>query len=52
MDASSGSLFFFFQPIVGAALGWLLLGEEMGIRSFIGILCIFAGVYTVLRQKE
>ncbi|MFJ5671281.1 DMT family transporter [Bacillus safensis] len=52
MDASSGGLFFFFQPIVGAALGWLLLGEEMGIRSFIGILCIFAGVYTVLRQKE
>lgn len=52
MDASSGGLFFFFQPIVGAILGWLLLGEEMGLRSFIGILCIFAGVYTVLRQKE
>ncbi|MED1750740.1 MAG: DMT family transporter [Bacillota bacterium] len=52
MDASSGGLFFFFQPIVGAVLGWLLLGEEMGMRSFIGILCIFAGVYTVLRQKE
>ncbi|WLP60282.1 DMT family transporter [Bacillus pumilus] len=52
MDASSGGLFFFFQPIVGAVLGWMLLGEEMGLRSFIGILCIFAGVYTVLRQKE
>lgn len=52
MDASSGGLFFFFQPIVGTILGWMLLGEEMGLRSFVGILCIFAGVYTVLRQRE
>ncbi|KLV14434.1 permease-like protein YdzE [Bacillus altitudinis] len=52
MDASSGGLFFFFQPIVGTVLGWMILGEEMGLRSFVGILCIFAGVYTVLRQRE
>ncbi|WP_353853716.1 EamA family transporter [Bacillus sp. Bos-x628] len=52
MQASSGGLFFFFQPVVGAALGWLLLGEEMGLRFFIGILCIFAGVFIVLRAKE
>ncbi|MDM5297053.1 DMT family transporter [Bacillus pumilus] len=52
MDASSGGLFFFFQPVVGTTLGWLLLGEDIGIRSFIGILCIFLGVYIVLRSKE
>ncbi|MFS0657119.1 DMT family transporter [Bacillus sp. 179-C3.3 HS] len=52
MDASSGGLFFFFQPVVGTALGWLLLGEEVGVRSIVGILCIFSGVYIVLSAKE
>ena len=28
LDASTGSLFFFAQPVVGAVLGWLLLGES------------------------
>lgn len=29
LDASIGSLFFFFQPIVGSLLGWLLLNETL-----------------------
>ncbi|RPK05482.1 hypothetical protein BSBH6_02184 [Bacillus subtilis] len=27
LNASSGGLFFFFQPLVGTLLGWLLLGN-------------------------
>lgn len=29
MNASSGGLFFFFQPVVGTFLGWLLLGRRL-----------------------
>jgi drug/metabolite transporter (DMT)-like permease len=31
LNVSSGGLFFFFQPLVGTLLGWLLLGETIGI---------------------
>ena len=50
MNASSGGLFFFFQPIVGALLGWLLLGETIGPSFFIGTLCIFVGVFLVIKE--
>lgn len=36
IDASIGSLFFFFQPIVGSLLGWLLLNETLNSNFFIG----------------
>lgn len=36
LDASIGSLFFFFQPIVGSLLGWLLLNETLNSNFFIG----------------
>ncbi|QQE73853.1 DMT family transporter [Brevibacillus composti] len=44
MQAGSGAGFFFVQPIVGAALGWLLLGEHLGIGFFAGAAFIFLGV--------
>lgn len=50
MNASSGGLFFFFQPIVGAFLGWLLLGETIGLPFFIGTLLIFSGVFLVIKE--
>jgi len=28
LNASSGGIFFFFQPVVGTLLGWLILGEK------------------------
>ncbi|NRD79159.1 EamA family transporter [Bacillus sp. BRMEA1] len=52
MDAGIGSLFFFFQPIVGAFLGWLLLNEKLNIQFFIGGSLIVAGVLIVTIQKE
>ena len=52
MDAGIGSLFFFFQPLVGAFLGWLLLEEQLGVNFFMGAILIIAGVITVTFQKE
>lgn len=51
LNASSGGLFFFFQPIAGTFLGWLLLGEQVGWSFWIGTLLIFAGVLLVVREK-
>lgn len=52
MDAGIGSLFFFFQPLIGSFLGWLLLKEELDTNFFIGGLFIMAGVVIVTLQKK
>ena len=44
LDASVAAAFFYAQPVVGALLGWLLLGEPLGPRFFVGGALIFAGV--------
>ena len=44
MDASVGSLFFFFQPLVGGTLGWLLLNETLHLNFLIGAACIVVAV--------
>ena len=51
MNASSGGIFFFLQPIVGTFLGWLLLGETIGIPFWIGTICIFLGVFIVMKDE-
>lgn len=52
MDAGIGSLFFFFQPLVGSFLGWLILNERLGFNFFVGAILIIAGVVIVTFQKE
>jgi drug/metabolite transporter (DMT)-like permease len=52
LNASSGGLFFFFQPLVGTFLGWLLLGENIGGTFWIGSFLILIGVLLVIREKE
>jgi drug/metabolite transporter (DMT)-like permease len=52
MDAGIGSLFFFFQPLVGAFLGWLLLNEKLDVNFFIGGMLIIAGVVIVTLQNQ
>lgn len=52
MDAGIGSLFFFFQPIVGSFLGWLLLNEKLSSNFFIGAILILVGVVIATFQKE
>lgn len=51
LKASSGGLFFFFQPIVGTFSGWLLLGEQIGLSFWIGTILIFIGVVLVIREE-
>ncbi len=52
MDAAASGLFFFFQPIVGTFLGWLILGEQITINFWIGSAMIFAGVFLVTVRNE
>jgi len=46
VDAGTGSLFFFAQPLVAGVLGWLVLGEQIGPSFFAGGALIIAGVAT------
>jgi drug/metabolite transporter (DMT)-like permease len=48
VDASAASLFFFAQPLVGAVLGVLLLGQAMTPQLIGGGLLIAAGVLLTL----
>jgi drug/metabolite transporter (DMT)-like permease len=50
VDAGSGGLYFFFQPLVGTFLGWILLGEQVGMSFWLGTALIFAGVLLVIRD--
>jgi len=52
MDAGIGSLFFFFQPLVGSFLGWLLLNENLAINFFVGGALILLGVLIVTVPKK
>lgn len=50
VDAASGGLYFFFQPLSGTLLGWLFLGEQVGITFWIGAALILSGVFLVLTE--
>ncbi|HFK1513292.1 MULTISPECIES: DMT family transporter [Bacillus cereus group] len=52
LNASSGGLFFFFQPVVGTLLGWLILGEKIGATFWVGSALILIGVLLVIREKQ
>ncbi len=52
LNASSGGIYFFFQPVVGTLLGWLLLGERIGIMFWIGSFLILIGVLFVIREDK
>ncbi|WP_303691332.1 DMT family transporter [Megamonas hypermegale] len=52
MEAGASGLFFFFQPIVGTFLGWLILDEQITLSFWIGSLLIFIGVFLVTVRNE
>ncbi|MDH5159505.1 DMT family transporter [Heyndrickxia oleronia] len=51
LNASSGGIYFFFQPMVGALLGWLILGETINITFWIGSVFILLGVLIVIKDR-
>lgn len=50
VDASTGSLFLFFQPITGSILGWLCLNEQLAINFFVGGILIILGLVIASRD--
>jgi drug/metabolite transporter (DMT)-like permease len=50
VNAASGGLFFFFQPLAGTLLAWLFLGERVGIAFWIGAVLILSGVFLVVKE--
>lgn len=52
MEAGASGLFFFFQPIVGTFLGWLILDEQITLIFWIGSILIFIGVFLVTVRNE
>lgn len=50
MDAGTGSLFFFAQPVVAAILGALLLGETIHWYFYVGAGLILAGMVVASRH--
>lgn len=52
LNASGGGIFFFFQPVVGTLLGWLLLGETISATFWVGSLLILIGVLLVIKDSQ
>jgi len=49
LNSPSSGLFFLFQPVVGALLGWLCLGETISWSFVWGTLLIFGGMWVAIR---
>ena len=52
LDASSASVLFFVQPISGAFLGWLFLGQNLTLNIWIGGMLIAFGVLLSIPRKR
>ncbi len=51
VDASSGGLFFFFQPLVGTFLGWIVLEEAITLSFWLGAAMILLSVLLVIKES-
>jgi drug/metabolite transporter (DMT)-like permease len=52
VDATRAGVYFFFQPLVGTLLGYLFLGEQVGIGFWIGTLLILMGVLLIVKEPS
>ncbi len=52
LNASSGGIFFFFQPVVGTFLGWVILGETISMTFWVGSFLILIGVLIAIREPQ
>ncbi|XIF19987.1 MAG: DMT family transporter [Acetilactobacillus jinshanensis] len=50
LGADNSGMFYLIQPIVGAILGWLILGESISAGFLIGAALIIGSVYVYLRE--
>ncbi|NMC30985.1 MAG: DMT family transporter [Veillonellaceae bacterium] len=50
VEAGTGGVYFFFQPLVGTLFGWLFLGEQVGWTFWLGTALIVTGVLLVIRE--
>lgn len=49
-NSNLSGLFFLFQPVVGALLGWLCLGEPLTHGFFVGMVMLVASFWVALRE--
>ncbi|MGG0177346.1 DMT family transporter [Gottfriedia acidiceleris] len=52
IDTSTGSLFFFLQPLIGTIFGYFLLNEEISPSFFIGSILIVVAVYLSIKEPK
>ncbi|WP_411680901.1 DMT family transporter [Clostridium thailandense] len=52
VDTGIGSLFLFFQPVTGAILGWIFLGERLNFGFFIGGFLIIIAVIMASKSEH
>jgi drug/metabolite transporter (DMT)-like permease len=50
-EASRASVLLLAIPVVSILAGYLLLGEELTLRTLIGSIAVILGIYIVLRKK-
>jgi drug/metabolite transporter (DMT)-like permease len=49
LQSNISGLFFLFQPVVGALLGWLLLGEALTTGFFAGLILLTISILVAIR---
>jgi drug/metabolite transporter (DMT)-like permease len=52
LPASFSALVILIEPLTAAILGWVWLGEALGIRQAIGGVIVLAGIIVARRANE
>lgn len=52
IDAQVSSLILLFSPMIAALMGYIFLGEKLGIYEIIGMVIIVCGVYIAKMKKK
>lgn len=52
IDAQVSSLILLFSPMIAALMGYIFLGEKLGIYEIIGMVIIVSGVYIAKMRKK
>lgn len=52
MHSSLAGLFFLFQPVIGAILGWVFLGEALSWGLLVGLVLILGSIWTAIRFDQ